>query len=107
MKIIDIDTAKQYIYKTKGKIFSAVFTKKNGEKRRMVCKLGVKKYVKGVGMKYNPRELGYITVYDMHKARLEDPRRAYRNINTDTLEQIKIKGVEYKIKQKGESNNDI
>ena len=35
MKEIDRDTAKQYIYKTNGKIFSAVFTKKNGEKRKM------------------------------------------------------------------------
>ena len=30
MKTINKDTAKQYIYKTKGKIFSAVFTKKDG-----------------------------------------------------------------------------
>ena len=30
MKTIDRDTAKQYIYKTNGKIFSAVFTKKDG-----------------------------------------------------------------------------
>ena len=42
---INKDKAKQYIYKTNGKIFSAVFTKKDGEKRKMVCRRGVSKYV--------------------------------------------------------------
>ena len=32
MIAIDRDTAKQYIYKTNGKIFSAVFTKKERRK---------------------------------------------------------------------------
>ena len=51
MKTIDKDTAKQYIYKTNGKIFSAVFTKKDGEKRKMVCRRDVRKYVTGKGLK--------------------------------------------------------
>jgi len=92
MKTIDRDTAKQYIYKTNGKIFSAVFTKKNGEKRSMVCRQGVAKYVKGVGLKFKPEERDLIGVFDMHK-------KAYRFINAKTLEQIKIKGIEYNIKQ--------
>lgn len=98
MKTIDKTTAKQYIYKTNGQIFSAVFRKKDGEKRKIVCKLGVKKYVKGVGLKYKPEELGYIKVYDMIYARLEDPKRAYRLINGDTLEQLKVKGINYNVK---------
>ena len=109
MKTIDRDTAKQYIYKTNKKIFSAVFTKKNGEKRKMVCMLGVYKYVKGVGLKFEPvdpsKDRDLINVFDMHKARLlalnnEDLKRAYRFINVKTLEQIKIKGVTYQIKEK-------
>ena len=92
MKTIDRDTAKQYIYKTKGKIFSAVFTKKNGEKRKMVCRQGVAKYVKGVGLKFKPEEKNLIGVFDMHK-------KAYRFINTTTLEQIKVQGKTYKIKE--------
>ena len=36
MKDIDRATAKQYIYKTNGKIFSAVFRKKDGTKRKMI-----------------------------------------------------------------------
>ena len=92
MKKIDRDTAKQYIYKTNGKIFSAVFTKKDGEKRTMVCRRGVAKYVKGVGLKFKPEELDLIGVFDMHK-------KAYRFINAQTLEQIKFKGIIYKVNQ--------
>ena len=91
MIVIDRDTAKQYIYKTNGKIFSAVFTKKDGEKRNMVCRLGVAKYVKGVGLKFKPEERALVGVFDMHK-------KAYRFINVKTLEQLKIKGVNYKVK---------
>ena len=93
MKTIDRDTAKQYIYKTNGKIFSAVFTKKNGEKRKMICRQGVAKYVKGIGLKFKPEEKELIGVFDMHK-------KAYRFINIKTLEQIKVKGTTYIIKEK-------
>ena len=92
MNIIDRDTAKQYINKTNGKIFSAVFTKKDGEKRNMICRLGVAKYVKGVGRKFKPEERALLGVFDMHK-------KAYRFINIKTLEQIKVKGTTYSIKQ--------
>ena len=90
MKTIDKDTAKQYIYKTNGKIFSAVFRKKDGEKRKMVCRRSVSKYVKGVGLKFKPEERDLIAVFDMHKV-------AYRFINANTLEQIKVGGITYKI----------
>ena len=91
LELIDKDTAKQYIYKTNGKIFSAVFRKKDGTKREMNCRRGVAKYVKGVGLKFKPEERDLIGVFDMHK-------KAYRFINAKTLEQLKVKGVTYKIK---------
>ena len=93
IEIISKDTAKQYIYKTNGKIFSAVFRKKDGEKRKMVCRRGVAKYVKGVGLKFKPEEHNLIGVFDMHK-------KAYRFINIKTLEKVKIKGINYQIKEK-------
>ena len=93
MKTIDRQIAKQYIYKTNGKIFSAVFTKKDGEKRKMVCRRGVAKYVKGIGLKFKPEEKELIGVFDMHK-------KAYRFINIKTLEQIKVKGITYRVKEK-------
>ena len=91
MKTIDRTTAKQYIYKTNGQIFSAVFRKKDGEKRKIVCRRGVAKYVKGVGLKFKPEERDLIGVFDMHK-------KAYRFINSKTLEQLKVKGINYNVK---------
>ena len=91
--IIDKDTAKQYIYKTNGRIFSAVFTKKDGEKRTMVCRLGVSKYVTGKGLSFKPKDKGLIGVFDMQK-------KAYRFINEETLEQITVQGKQYSIKEK-------
>ena len=93
MKKINKDTAREYIYATNGKIFSAVFTKKDGEKRKMVCRRGVAKYVKGIGLKFKPEECNLVGVFDMHK-------KAYRFINIKTLEQIKVKGITYTIKEK-------
>ena len=98
MKAIDKDTAKQYIYKTNGKIFSAVFRKKDGTRRKMNCRRGVSKYVKGIGLKFKPEERNLIGVFDMHK-------KAYRFINAKTLEQIKVQGITYKVK-KGNTDNE-
>ena len=58
----------------------------------MICRRGVAKYVKGIGLKFKPEEKDLIGVFDMHK-------QAYRFINIKTLEQIKIKGIKYNIKQ--------
>ena len=56
----------------------------------MVCRQGVIKYVKGVGLKFKPEERNLIGVFDMHKV-------AYRFINLETLMSLKVKGVEYKV----------
>ena len=90
MKTINKDTARKYIYESNGKIFAAVFTKKNGEKRKMVCRQGVAKYVTGKGLKFKPEERNLIGVFDMHK-------KAYRFINVETLQSLKVKGKEYKV----------
>ena len=58
----------------------------------MVCRKGVSKYVKGVGLNFKPEERDLIGVFDMHK-------KAYRFINIKTLEQIKVKGRTYNIKK--------
>ena len=90
MKKIDKDTAKKYIYATNGKYFSAVFIKKDGEKRFIHCRIGVKKGVKGVGLSYNPDERNNIIVKDRQKD-------GWRTINVDTLESLKISGEEYSV----------
>ena len=64
------------------KIFSATFTKKDGTERKMLCKLGVKKHLKGGIKKYDTESLNYLTVYSLDS-------RGYRTINLNTLKSIK------------------
>ena len=71
------------------KIFSAVFTKKDGSERKMLCKLGVKKHLKGGVKKYDTEVLNYLTVYSLDK-------QGYRTLNLNTLKQIKC-GKVYKV----------
>ena len=84
-KILDL------LVENKSNIFSVVFLKKDGSIRRMLCRFGVKKHLKGGKLKFNPLERNLLVVFDMQK-------EAYRFINLDTLEKIRIKGREYEIK---------
>jgi hypothetical protein len=89
-KKINRTTAKQYIYESKGQIFSVTFRKKNGEIRDMNCRRGVSKYVTGEGLKFNPASRNLVNVFDMQK-------RAYRFININTLMQVRCNGNVYKV----------
>jgi hypothetical protein len=53
------------IEQTEGKFFVVEFTKKNGEFRRLLGRLGVKLHCQGKGLKFNPVERGLINVYDV------------------------------------------
>ena len=70
-------------------IFSAKFIKKDGTLREMVCRLGVKKHLKGGELAYDAKSMGYLPVFDMQK-------EEYRMININTLVEIKISGTVYK-----------
>jgi hypothetical protein len=71
-----------------GRIFSAVFTKKDGTKRTILARRGVKKFVNGIGMRYNPIEKGLLTVFDIHK-------KQYRMINLLTIQEFRVNGNTY------------
>jgi len=71
------------------KIFSAIFTKKDGTERKMICRLGVKKHLKGGKKSYDDDAFNYLTVYSLDK-------QGYRTINVNTLKQIKC-GKVYKV----------
>lgn len=81
------------IYETINKIrekagdtfFSVEFIKKNGDLRKMVCRLNVKKGVTGAGMSYDPTSKGLLCVYDVQK-------EGFRMINIDTIQHIQIRG---------------
>ena len=67
---------------TSGRIFRAVFIKKDGSERTMVARTGVHKGVNGTGMSYNPESKGLMPVYDMQK-------KAWRMVNVTTMKSLK------------------
>lgn len=74
--------------RTSGKIFRADFIKRtNGEKRTMVCRCNVKKYLKGGKAAYHFGDKGLLSVYEYGKG--------YRSITIDNLHMIKFGGVVY------------
>jgi len=75
-------TSEQIKKLVKGRIFSVIFTKKNGEERKILCRLDVKKHLKGGEKKYDTEALNYLTVYSLDS-------KGYRTINLSTLKQIK------------------
>lgn len=66
-------------------IFSVWFIKKDETLRKMVCRLNVQKNLKGVGMRYVPKDYGLLNVFDMQKD-------GYRNVNIRTIRHLNIKG---------------
>jgi hypothetical protein len=80
-----------------GHLFRVEFTKRTtGEHRVMVCRRGVKKGVKGIGMSYKPEEKNLFVVFDMMK---RDPktneRGVFRMINLDGLTALRFEHKDY------------
>jgi hypothetical protein len=92
-KTINKDKAKELIKQTKGKIFSGLFIKKNGEHRLINARLGVTKHLKenAKPRPYDPIKHDLITVFDM-------ANKGYRMININTLQTLIINKIIYKIK---------
>jgi hypothetical protein len=78
-----LDIARK-ILATKGRFFSARFIKKDGSIRHITARLGVKKYLKGGQSTVRDYD-NLITVFDIEK-------KAYRNINVDTVTMLKVNG---------------
>jgi hypothetical protein len=68
-----------------GRIFNVTFTKANGEVRRMNARLGVKKNLKGKGLKY---DAGNLIVYSMSN-------KGYRTVKLGSILTIKCNGNVY------------
>lgn len=84
------DKLAQMIDNTNGKIFSVVFIKKDGSIRKMRCRTGVYKYLKGGELKFSPQSKGLKVVYCLDK-------KSYRMINLNTISMIRIQGKEYRV----------
>lgn len=87
---INKEQAKQLIKDTKGKFFTVTFIKKDGTTRVMNARLGVKVYLKGGELPYNPDEKGLIPVYDVKTG-------GYRMVNVNTIKNLKIGKNEYTV----------
>jgi hypothetical protein len=87
---INKEQAKQLIKDTKGKFFTVTFIKKDGSERVMNARLGVKVYLKGGELPYNPDEKGLIPVYDVKTG-------GYRMVNVSTIKNLKIGKNEYNV----------
>jgi len=83
--------AKQMIKDTKGKFFTVTFTKKDGTTRVMNARLGVKAYLKGGELPYDPDAKGLIPVYDVKT-------RDYRMVNLNTITNLKIGNNQYQVR---------
>jgi hypothetical protein len=72
------------IRNSKGKIFSVIFIKRTDKSlRKMVCRTGVKKHLKGGKSPYNFSDKDLISVFDVQK-------KDYRTIDINSLVEVKI-----------------
>ena len=92
MKTINRTKAKELIKESKGLIFSATFTKKDGSHRLMNARL--KKYISKTGKAapYKAENYDLIPIYDM-KA------KGWRSLNLNTLITLSINKTKYIINE--------
>jgi len=86
-----LEQAKDLITKSNGKIFTVTFTKKDGEVRKMNCRLGVSNKTNGNGLTYDPSDYNLITVFDMQA-------KDYRMVNLETVSSLNINKQFYEVK---------
>jgi|SRR5688572_14000125 len=70
---------------TQGRIFSVWFQKKDGTMREMVCRRGVRKYLRGGELPYDPKSRLLLPVFDLKV-------REYRVVNIASLVSFKVSG---------------
>jgi hypothetical protein len=88
-----VDAVRELFAKSEGRWVSAVFIKRtDGTERAMTCRVGVKKYVKGVGLSFNPEKYALQVVWEPKAGKAED---AYRMVSLDGVISLKVDGTEY------------
>lgn len=82
------EQAEYLIDNSNGKFFTVEFIKKNGDLRKMNCRIGVSKYVTGKGLTFEPSDYNLRVVFDLQK-------HDYRMINLETVRRIIMNGHVY------------
>ena len=92
MNTINRTRAKELIKDSKGLIFAATFTKKDGSHRLMNARL--KKYISKTGRKapYKAEDFNLIPIYDMKS-------KGWRSLNLNTLITLSINKTKYIINE--------
>ncbi len=81
-----------------GQFFSVLFIKRTtGEERFMVCRGGVKKYVKGVGLAFEPSAKKLVGVWETANKEGAKEADAYRFISEEGIKEVNYGGVKYKV----------
>lgn len=95
MSAKDRETIRNLIEKSQGRFFSVDFEKKNGEKRHMTARLGVKKHLRGG---HSPLEgkPEFVTVFDAVKGE-------YRAITLDKVSHVRVNGTDYFFQPEGKT----
>ena len=91
MQTINRNKAKELIKESKGLIFAATFTKKDGSHRLMNARIGKKYTPTGKAAPYKAEDYNLLPVYDMKI-------KAFRMININTLTNLSINANKYIIK---------
>lgn len=92
----------QELLSYKGKVFTAIFTKRSdGSLRSLNGMTGVRKYTSGGELPYSPKEKELIPVYDL---KIGPGPKGYRTIPIEGLKALKINGKKYKIDQSLQEN---
>jgi hypothetical protein len=88
--------AREVILSSEGRWFEADFIKRtDGTERHGTFRTGVKKYVKGVGLSYNPKAHDLLGVWEAGNKAGDKEADAYRMVNLRGVYRLKVDGVEY------------
>ena len=79
--------AAQLIASTAGRFFAIEFIKKDGTKRAMVARIGVRRYVTGAGLKFDPAARGLAVVWE--------PAKGYRMVSLNTLLSLRCGSLQW------------
>ena len=91
IKTISRAEAVKIIKDTKGKFFTVTFVKRtDGTTRVINARLGVRSYLKGGELPYDPTSKNLLPVFDI-------PKKEYRMVDLNTIIKLKIGNNEYKV----------
>lgn len=86
------------ILATRGRLFGVTFVKSDGSRRDMVCRLGVRSYLRGGDPAYDAEAKGNVFVYDVNVARdlpADERHKAYRSFKLSRVVRFRADGYEF------------